>query len=85
MTALTAIAVYVYAAFWSDAMYPSVDRAARRRVLVRYMIGPTLYVAAMLLALVDVRASIAIYVGLSLLFFVTALQESGLGEIEAGE
>ncbi len=85
MTALTAVTQYVYSAFWSDAMHASVDHAARKRVLVRYTLGPLLYFAAVLCAFVEVRASIAIYLGLPLLFFIPALRESGLGELEGGE
>jgi uncharacterized membrane protein len=83
LCASTAVLAYAYVAYWSDVMQPAIDVPARRRLLQRFAAGPALYLIACLAAFIDVRISIAIYIGIPLLFFVPTLQEGVLADLRA--
>lgn len=82
LTALTANAAYWYIAFRGNLMPPVIGREARVRYLRRSLLGPVLYLAAVVVALLNVYVSIAIYVAIPLVFFVPAAQEHFLKDFE---
>jgi uncharacterized membrane protein len=81
LTALTAVLAFWYVAFAADLVSATVSRAARVRLLRRFVVGPCLYMFAMLIALVTVYVSIAIYIAIPMLFFIPAVQEGVLEEL----
>ncbi len=52
-----------------------ISRDDRLRLFLIWWVGPALYLLACVVAVVNTRIAIAIYIGLPLVYFVPALQE----------
>jgi uncharacterized membrane protein len=82
LSASTGVLAYVYAAFLSDVMRADINREARSRLLRKWVAGPALYLVACAAAFLDFRVSLAIYIGIPLLFFIPALQQGVLIDLD---
>lgn len=75
LLAATTMTLYACSAFWLRVMPDHISRDDRLRLFRIWWVGPALYLLACVVAFVDTRIAIAIYIGLPLVYFVPALQE----------